>query len=64
MPSPLTRITAWPCYSSQARLAAGVVQPVDPYERFNVAEDHPDVVERLRAQMTAFAQETGATVNY
>ena len=37
---------------------------VDPYERFNVAEDHPDVVERLRAQMTAFAQETGATVNY
>ncbi len=37
---------------------------VDPYERFNVAEDHPDVVEHLRAQMTAFAQKTGTTVNY
>ena len=37
---------------------------VDPYERSNVAEDHPEVVERLRAQMTAFAEETGAVVDY
>ena len=37
---------------------------IDPYERFNVAEDHPAVVERLQAQMTAFAEETGAAVDY
>jgi len=32
----------------------------DPYERFDVAGDHPDVVERLRAEMTRFAAESGA----
>jgi len=32
----------------------------DPYERFDVAEDHPDVVKRLRAEMTRFAAESGA----
>ncbi len=37
---------------------------IDPYERFNVAEGHPDVVERLQAQMTAFAEETGAVVDF
>ena len=37
---------------------------IDPYERFNVAEDHPDIVERLQAQMTAFAEETGAVVDF
>lgn len=36
----------------------------DPYERFNVAETHPDVVERLRAEMTALAEETGAVVDF
>jgi len=32
----------------------------DPYERFNVAMDHADIVERLRAEMEAFAAESGA----
>jgi len=32
----------------------------DPYERFDVAADHPDVVARLRAAMEAFAAESGA----
>jgi len=32
----------------------------DPYERFDVAEDHLDVLERLRAEMVAFAAESGA----
>jgi uncharacterized sulfatase len=35
---------------------------VDPYERFNVAGQHPEVVERLKSQMTRFAEETGATL--
>jgi len=30
----------------------------DPYERFDVAADHPDVVQRLQAQLAAFAEET------
>ena len=34
----------------------------DPYERFDVAADHPDVVERLTNALQAFAQETGAKV--
>jgi len=33
---------------------------VDPYERFNVASRHPDVVERLRARLEAFRAETQA----
>jgi arylsulfatase A-like enzyme len=32
----------------------------DPYERFDVAGEHPDVVERLRGEMTRFAEESGA----
>jgi hypothetical protein len=32
----------------------------DPYERFDVAADHPDVVVRLRSEMEAFAAESGA----
>ena len=32
----------------------------DPYERFTVAESHPEVVERLRLKMQGFAAETGA----
>ena len=32
----------------------------DPYERFDVAAEHADVVERLRAEMTKFAEESGA----
>lgn len=32
----------------------------DPYERFDVAADHPDVVARLRTAMEAFAAESGA----
>jgi len=35
---------------------------VDPYERFNVADDNPDVVARLRAEMERFAAETGAVL--
>ncbi len=31
----------------------------DPYERFNLATDHPDIVARLRDQMAAFADSTG-----
>ncbi|MGD8866381.1 MAG: sulfatase [Gemmatimonadales bacterium] len=33
---------------------------VDPYERWDVAAAHPDVVERLKERMIAFAAETGA----
>jgi arylsulfatase A-like enzyme len=36
----------------------------DPYERFDVAERHPEVVERLRAQLVRFAEETGATLTF
>jgi arylsulfatase A-like enzyme len=32
----------------------------DPYERFDVAEDHPDVVARLRSAIATFAAEAGA----
>ena len=32
----------------------------DPYERFDVAADHPEVVERLRSHMERFAAESGA----
>ena len=32
----------------------------DPYERFDVAVEHADVVERLRGEMTRFAEESGA----
>jgi arylsulfatase A-like enzyme len=32
----------------------------DPYERFDVAPDHPAVVERLRGEMTRFAEESRA----
>ena len=32
----------------------------DPYERFDLAAEHPDVVERLLAEMTRFAAESGA----
>ncbi|MGB5527651.1 MAG: sulfatase [Gemmatimonadota bacterium] len=32
----------------------------DPYERFDVAAEHADVVERLRGEMTRFAEESGA----
>ena len=32
----------------------------DPYERFHVAADHADMVERLRGEMTRFAEESGA----
>lgn len=37
---------------------------VDPYERFDVAEQHPDIVARLRSRMIAFADETGATLAF
>lgn len=32
----------------------------DPYERFDVAADHPEVVERLQAEMRRFSAESGA----
>jgi arylsulfatase A-like enzyme len=32
----------------------------DPYERFDLAAEHPDVVERLREEMGGFAEESGA----
>ena len=35
----------------------------DPYERFNLAADHPDVAARLQARLTAFAREAGADVD-
>lgn len=35
---------------------------VDPAEKYNVAERHPDVVERLHAQLERFAEEVGAEV--
>ncbi|GAB5521945.1 MAG: hypothetical protein RhofKO_41960 [Rhodothermales bacterium] len=36
----------------------------DPFEQFNVAEDHPEVVARLRTQMATFAEEVGATLAF
>ncbi|HAK57304.1 MAG TPA: arylsulfatase [Acidobacteria bacterium] len=36
----------------------------DPYEQFDVATEHPDVVDRLRAQMVAIADDTGATLAF
>ena len=36
----------------------------DPYEQFNLAGQHPDIVDRLRAQMIAFAEETGASLAF
>ncbi|MGD8697668.1 MAG: sulfatase [Gemmatimonadales bacterium] len=36
----------------------------DPYERYNVAAAHADVVERLKQRMVAFAAETGARLAF
>ena len=36
----------------------------DPYEQFDVAEQHPDVVARLRAELVRFAEETGAKLHF
>jgi arylsulfatase A-like enzyme len=36
----------------------------DPYERFDVAAEHPDRVERLRREMVAFAEATGAELAF
>ena len=36
----------------------------DPYERFDVAERHPEVVARLRARLVRFARETGASLTF
>jgi uncharacterized sulfatase len=36
----------------------------DPYERFDVADQHPDVVARLRARLVRFAAETGAQLHF
>jgi arylsulfatase A len=36
----------------------------DPYERFDVAERHPDVVTRLRSELVHFAGETGARLHF
>jgi arylsulfatase A-like enzyme len=35
----------------------------DPYERFDVAAQHPEIVTRLREQMVALADETGAVMD-
>ena len=36
----------------------------DPYERFDVAADRPDIVLRLRTEMESFAAESGARLDY
>jgi arylsulfatase A len=36
----------------------------DPYERFDVAETHPEVVARLRAELVRFAGDTGARLHF
>ena len=36
----------------------------DPYERYDVAADFPEVVERLRTEMVRFAAETGAKLAF
>ena len=35
----------------------------DPYEWYDVADVHPEIVERLQARMAAFAVETGASLH-
>lgn len=34
----------------------------DPYEQFNVAADHPEIVERLQTEMKRMAEDIGATL--
>jgi arylsulfatase A-like enzyme len=36
----------------------------DPYERFDVAGDHPEEVARLKAELARFAEETGARLYF
>jgi arylsulfatase A len=36
----------------------------DPYERFDVADENPEAVARLRAELVRFAEETGATLHF
>lgn len=36
----------------------------DPYERFDVAGQNPEVVARLRGELVRFAAETGATLHF
>ena len=36
----------------------------DPYEQFDVAAEHPEVVDRLRVQMVAIADDIGATLAF
>jgi len=36
----------------------------DPYEHFNMAEEHPDVVSRLKKELERYAQETGAELRF
>lgn len=36
----------------------------DPYEQFNVAEDHPEVFQKLKAELERVAAETGAVLDY
>jgi arylsulfatase A-like enzyme len=36
----------------------------DPYERYDVAADHPEIVDRLREEMVRFAGETGARLAF
>jgi hypothetical protein len=36
---------------------------LDPSERWDVAADHADIVQRLSGRMRAFSRETGATLS-
>ena len=36
----------------------------DPYEHFNRADTHPEIVDRLRREMMSFANETGASLAF
>ena len=36
----------------------------DPYEHFNRADTHPEIVDRLRREMISFANETGASLAF
>ena len=36
----------------------------DPYEQFDLAAEHPEVVSRLRSQLVRFAGETGARLHF
>ncbi len=36
----------------------------DPYEHFNLAEEYPEVVDELKKILQAYAEGTGATVNF